>query len=162
MVQSRMAAAIEIRKVPTATIESVWGRWGTPVVTPYGVYEPADLQGLALFARRRTPAALVTWCAYDERVEIVTVEALEEGLGYGALLLERAEAHLREAGHRRLVVVTTNDNLRAFGFYARRGYRLVRLHPDFMDRVRALKPEIPNMGECGIRLRDAWELEKRL
>ena len=52
--------------------------------------------------------------------------------------------------------------VRALAFYVRRGYRLVRLHLDGMDRVRAAKPQVPDAGNEGIALRDMWELEKEL
>ena len=76
--------------------------------------------------------------------------------------MEAAEAELRRHGVRSLRVVTTNDNPRALSFYVRRGYRLVRLHPDAMDRVRRLKPRAPLTGADGIPLRDMWELCKEL
>ena len=63
---------------------------------------------------------------------------------------------------RTLRVVTTNDNPRALSFYLRRGYRLLRLHLDAMDRVRALKPRVPLTGIDGSPLRDMWEMEKEL
>jgi len=76
--------------------------------------------------------------------------------------MEAAEAELRRRGVRTLRVVTTNDNPRALSFYVRRGYRLVRLHPDAMDRVRWLKPRVPLTGADGIPLRDMWELQREL
>ncbi len=44
----------------------------------------------------------------------------------------------------------------------RRGYRLVRLHLDAMDRVRQAKPQVRLIGDEGIPLRDMWELEREL
>ena len=52
------------------------------------------------------------------------------------------------------------DGLR---FYQRRRFRLVALHAGAVDRSRAtLKPEIPEVGEHGIPLRDELELWKEL
>ena len=59
-------------------------------------------------------------------------------------------------------LATTNDNSRALNFYIKRGYRLVRLHLDAMDRVRALKPGVPLDRWDGVPLQDMWELEKTL
>jgi GNAT superfamily N-acetyltransferase len=97
-----------------------------------------------------------------QRAEIVSLDALEPGRRIGARLMEAAEAELRRRGVRTLRVVTTNDNPRALSFYASRGYRLLRLHLDAMDRVRALKPRVPLTGNDGIPLRDMWELQKEL
>jgi hypothetical protein len=51
----------------------------------------------------------------------------------------------------------------AVRFYQRRGFRLAALHPGAVDDSRArLKPEIPEFGEHGIRLRDELVLELEL
>ena len=105
---------------------------------------------------------LVTWAIESERAEIVSLDALQPGRRIGGRLMEAAEAELRRRGVHTLRVVTTNDNPRALAFYARRGYRLLRLHFDTMDRVRALKPGVPLTGNDGIPLRDMWELRKEL
>ena len=96
------------------------------------------------------------------RAEIVSLDALEPGRRIGARLMEAAEEELRRRGVRALRVVTTNDNPRALSFYVRRGYRLLRLHLDAMDRVRRQKPRVPLTGNDGIPLRDMWELQKEL
>ncbi len=44
----------------------------------------------------------------------------------------------------------------------RRGYRLVCLHLDVMDRVRRAKPQVPVIGDDGLPLRDMWVLEREL
>ena len=59
-------------------------------------------------------------------------------------------------------ITTTNDNLRAIAFYVRRGYRIVRVERDGMDRVRARKPGVPLVGMDGIPLHDMLELVKEL
>ena len=69
---------------------------------------------------------------------------------------------LRERGVRTVSVTTTNDNLRALTFYVRRGFRLVKLDLDGMERVRAAKPGVPLEGQEAIPLRDMLELEKEL
>jgi len=47
-----------------------------------------------------------------------------QGKGYGAALVRAAEAHLREAGHRILIVDTsgTDDFAQTRAFYAHLGY----------------------------------------
>ena len=69
----------------------------------------------------------------------------------------------REHGLRRLWVLTTNDNVDALRFYQRRGFRLSALRPGAVDEARRqLKPEIPELGEYGIPIRDEIELEMPL
>ena len=84
------------------------------------------------------------------------------GGGAGTRIMDAAEDELRRRGVGKVVVATTNDNVRALNFYQKRGYRLVRLHLDAMDRVRERKPGVPLTGRDGLPLRDMWELEKEL
>lgn len=105
---------------------------------------------------------LITWHIDGDWAEIVTVDAFQHGRHIGGRLLDGAEAELRRRGVYRATIVTTNDNLRALVFYLRRGYRLVKIALDDMDRVRSLKPQVPSEGRDGILLRDMLELEKDL
>lgn len=57
-------------------------------------------------------------------------------------------------------MATTNDNAAALRFYQRRGFRLVRVELNQLDRVRALKPGLPTTGKDGLPLQDLWVLEK--
>ena len=92
--------------------------------------------------------------------ELVLLEAFERGQGTGTALLDAVVERAREAGARRLWLVTTNDNVDALRFYQRRGMRLVRLWPDAVTQARGLpKPEIPLTGDHGIPIRDELELE---
>ncbi|MGH2631937.1 MAG: GNAT family N-acetyltransferase, partial [Tepidiformaceae bacterium] len=81
---------------------------------------------------------------------------------YDAQLLGMLELALTKRGVRCTTIVITNDNLRAFHLYARRGYRLVGIHRDAMEHVRKIKPLTPAIGEDGIPLCDMWEFEKGL
>jgi GNAT superfamily N-acetyltransferase len=110
--------------------------WGVPIVCMDRLYEPHDLQGLIWRDGDGEAGGLVTWAVEDEWAEIVTMDAFVQGEHIGGRLLDAAEAELRRRGVRTAVVVTTNDNLRALSFYVRRGYRLMQLDLDGMERVR--------------------------
>ena len=60
---------------------------------------------------------------------------------------------------KRIVLVTTNDNINAIRFYQKRGFDMVCLYHNAMDVSRKLKPEIPLIGENGIPLRHELEFE---
>jgi RimJ/RimL family protein N-acetyltransferase len=60
----------------------------------------------------------------------------------------------RASGIHRLTVRTSNDNLDAFRFYQRRGFRLERVAQGVIDLEREKKPEIPLRGDYGIEIRD--------
>jgi len=67
------------------------------------------------------------------------------------------------AGCRRHSLVTTNDNVDGLRFYQRQGFHFAKLHEGAVDRSRELlKPEIPEIGDHGIPLRDELELRKEL
>jgi hypothetical protein len=81
-------------------------------------------------------------------------------LGAEVALARRHNPLARDAGCTRLWLITTNDNVDALRFYQRRGFRLAALHAGAVDRSRTrLKPEIPEIGDHGIPLRDEIELE---
>ena len=144
-------------------IAAVWEeRWGLPTVTPEREYMPGDVEGFVWSSPDGRIMGLVTWAIHGWRAEIVSLDALEPGRGAGSRLMDAAEGELRRRGVKTAHVVTTNDNPRALAFYLRRGYRLVRLHLDAMDRVRRVKPGVPLTGNDGIPLRDMWELEREL
>jgi GNAT superfamily N-acetyltransferase len=152
-----------IEAAPTEFIARVWEEhWGLPVVTAKREYMPPDVEGLVWRSSDGRTLGLVTWAVDGARAEIVSLNALEPGRGIGSRLMEAAEGELRRRGVRTAHLVTTNDNPRALSFYVRRGYRLVRLHLNAMDRVRQTKPQVPVTGNHGIPLRDMWELERGL
>ena len=136
--------------------------WGADIVVAHGVvYRPAELPGvLAVEAGNRV--GLLTCRVDGEACEIVTLNSLRENAGVGTALIESVRQTAVASGCSRLWLITTNDNLRALGFYQRRGFELVAVHRRALDRSRELKPEIPLIGDNGIPLRDEIELEMRL
>ena len=55
----------------------------------------------------------------------------------------------------------SNDNPPALRFYQKRGFALVAVHANAVERSRQIKPEIPLIGRGGIPIRDEIELELR-
>jgi len=153
-----------LRAVTEQEIVRDWKQFtgGPPVVGALDAYEPSGVEGLVWEDGASGRRAVVTWWTEAQVAEIVSVHAEPAGGGAGTRIMDAAEAELQRRGVRRLVVATTNDNVRALNFYQKRGYRLVRLHLDAMDRVRTVKPGLPQTGRDGIPLRDMWELEKEL
>lgn len=134
--------------------------WFSPVIWSRGVRFQADqLPGFVAWHHDR-PVGLLTLAAFDPRqYEVVTLSALLENSGVGTALLDAAVQFARQRGARRLLLTTSNDNLRALGFYQRRGWRLVRVYPGEIDRCRNDNKEIPLLGMNRISLRDELELE---
>ena len=144
-------------------IRQYWeGTWGIPVVSTRRSYEPEDVQGLVYRDEWGEPQGLITWHIDGDSAELVSVDAYQQGRHIGGRLLIAAETELHKRGVRHLMIVTTNDNLRAIGFYVRHGYRITKLDLDGVERVRELKPDVPRTGHDGLPLRDMLELSKEL
>jgi ribosomal protein S18 acetylase RimI-like enzyme len=133
--------------------------WGADIVVAHGeVYRPVELPAVVAMAGGDRVGLLSyqidgAWC------EIVTLDSLREGAGVGTALVDSVREIALEHGCARLWLITTNDNLHALGFYQRRGFELVAVHRNALERSRALKPEIPLVGSDRIPLRDEIELE---
>jgi GNAT superfamily N-acetyltransferase len=137
-------------------------RWGSSRIVVHGnLYVPSTLPGLVAL-RGDEKVGLLTYHLDGDACEIVTLDSVLPGQGVGSALLEAVKQVARDAGCRRLWLVTTNDNLDALRFYQKRGFVLAALHPDAVEQARRLKPEIPLVGEDGIPLRDEIELEMSL
>jgi ribosomal protein S18 acetylase RimI-like enzyme len=114
-------------------------------------WSEGELQGVA------------TYVVDGDECELLTLHAATRQAGIGSALLTTVQGIARDAGCRRLWVVTTNDNLDALRFYQRRGFCLVLIRPGAVDRSReTLKPEIPRSGAYDIPLRDELKLEMTL
>jgi ribosomal protein S18 acetylase RimI-like enzyme len=140
-------------------VEFIDRRWGAPYVIGHGqLYYPNTLPGFVAEVDGE-PVGLLTYHVDGLDWEIVTIDSLEPSSGIGSELIFALRQEAKRAGARRLWLITTNDNLNALRFYQKRGFRLVAVHPDALDRSRQLKPNIPLVGQDGIPLRDELELE---
>ncbi|MFH2008737.1 MAG: GNAT family N-acetyltransferase [bacterium] len=133
--------------------------WGETRVVSRGRVHQAELLPGFVAVRDGARCGLLTYRVEGGELEVVSLNALTAGQGVGTSLLVAAAEAAREAGCRRLWLITTNDNLAALRFYQRRGLHLAALHRSALDVSRRLKPSIPRLGIDGIPLRDELELE---
>jgi isopentenyldiphosphate isomerase len=141
----------------TATF--VKSHWGSDIVVGKGgISRPAELDGFGAF-KGRNPVGLLTYRIEGSECEIVTIDTTAEGKGIGTALINAVKERAKAKGCRRLWLITTNDNLNALGFYQKRGFRLIALHPNAVEASRKLKPEISSRAANGIPIRDELELE---
>jgi ribosomal protein S18 acetylase RimI-like enzyme len=136
--------------------------WGAPVIISRGVAH--RVAGLSGFVAQQDDEyiGLVTYCVQGDDCEMVSLDSLVQGAGVGSALTEAVKRAAVAAGCKRLWLITTNDNTAALRFYQKRGFFLVAVHRDALERSRNLKPEIPLVGIDGIPLRDEIELEMML
>lgn len=134
-------------------------RWGSEIVVVHGVvYRPAELPGFVAIDGDQW-LGLLTYHIDGNACEIVTLASERSRQGIGTALIEAVKHAARQAGCRRLWLVTTNDNTAALRFYQRRGFVLAAIRCGAVSRSRQIKPEIPLIGNDGIPIRDEIELE---
>lgn len=153
---------------PVRDLDREWVRafiiehWSSPLVVAHGqVFRPHELPGF-LARNDLESVGLVTYRLQGKACEIVTLNSVRENQGVGCMLISAVESLARRERLKRLWLITTNDNLRAIGFYQKRGFHLKAVYPDALELSRRIKPQIPLTGEHGIPLRDELEFEKRL
>ncbi|GAA1113458.1 GNAT family N-acetyltransferase [Kribbella jejuensis] len=153
---------MRVRAAGTADSDAVYGiltNVGARTIVVHGTtYDAATLPALVAEHDGRIIGVL-TYNLVDGELEVVSLHAVDQRRGAGTALLDAAAAVARQAGARRLWLITTNDNLDALRFYQRRGMRLVAVAPGAVDAAREIKRSIPRTGDYGIPLHDELELE---
>ena len=136
--------------------------WGSNMVVSRGVvYYPQDLPGFVAL-HQSEKVGLVTYNITGASCEIVTIDSIRPSSGIGTALIETVRDIAIKSACKRLWLITTNDNMNALRFYQKRGFVLVVVHRNALELSRRLKPEIPQIGNDGIPLRDEIELEMLL
>ncbi|WP_058304442.1 GNAT family N-acetyltransferase [Gorillibacterium timonense] len=137
--------------------------WGSPrMVLSSGVYICDELDGFVAMSDAGSLIGLCTYTVEGDDCEIISLDSLEENKGIGTALMKRVEEEAEARGCQRVRLITTNDNVHALAFYQRRGYRLMELFPNAVEKARKIKPEIPLMADNGIPIRDELLLGKDL
>jgi ribosomal protein S18 acetylase RimI-like enzyme len=114
-------------------------RWGGELIVGRGrLRQLSELQALVAWDGEER-VGVATYVVEDGRAELVTLDALREGVGVGRRLIEAVAEADRAQGARELVVMTTNDNLRALRLYQRAGFRLHELRAGTVEEARRLK-----------------------
>ena len=136
--------------------------WGDEFIVARGVvHHPELLDGF--FAWDGTEIiGLITVAHSDDGCEIISLDSLREDKGIGTALINEVVKAAKEKGCKRIFLITTNDNLRALGFYQKRGFEISAIYRGAVNESRKLKPSIPQIGMNGIPLRDEIEMEMNL
>ncbi len=163
--ESAGAQTVSIRCIEARDLtwvrEELVRNWHATQISSRGNWFDADrLPGfIAELGAERVGLLTHTNVETREACEVVTVSSRAEGAGVGTRLLEACVGAAREAGCSRAFLTTTNDNLRAIGFYQRCGWSIAAVYPKAMDIARRVQPSIPIMGMNQIPVRDEIELE---
>ena len=136
-------------------LEELWG--STKIVTRGRVHATDKLPCLIAESGGKK-VGFLTYDIYGQECELITMNALEKGLGVGTALLGKLREIAQEHDCRGIWLITTNDNVEAMRFYQKKGFFFVAVHRDAVVAARRLKPEIPEIGNHGIPIRDEIEL----
>ncbi|MET1411964.1 GNAT family N-acetyltransferase [Roseibium sp. HPY-6] len=129
-------------------------RWTAPeIMLDNEVFDAPRLPGYVAFDGDDL-VGLVTLIKRDGEWEILTLDSINRWGGVGSQLLDAVVTEARSQNVPRLTVRTSNDNLDAFRFYQRRGFRFERIGQGVIDKEREQKPGIPLRGDYGIEIRD--------
>ncbi len=153
----------ELRRLTPGDLPRLRAFWlehwaGDEIIAHGEIFRPDQMEGFVA----GDWSGVVTYCLRDKECEIVSLDSLQEGRGTGSALIQAVIHEAHTHGCTRLVLTTTNDNLRALGFYQKRGFALLKVLPRAVDETRKVKPRIPMIGAHGIPLRDEIELEMKL
>lgn len=146
-----------------AWLTDLWiAEWGGPIMVTRGKLHRLADQQTRIAWDGPAPVGAATFHIAGPDCELLSLNATRQGSGVGSALLRAIEEIARDAGCRRVWLITSNDNLDALRFYQRKGYRLAAVYPGAIDAARAVKPTIPLVGSYGIPIHDELELEKKL
>jgi len=154
---------IRVRPIERADRQWVVGRleaaFGGPTVARKGA--PIDASELPGFVATDggLPVGLLAYDAVGGECEVVAIVSTAEGRGIGRALMDAVRDHAAAAGDRRLWLITTNDNARAFRFYQLWGMDLCALYRHGVRRSRQAKSSLPLRGIDGIPLDHELEFE---
>jgi ribosomal protein S18 acetylase RimI-like enzyme len=154
----RPAVDTDRDRVTKALVDS----YGSTVVVAHGTTYDAITLPTLVAEHAGELVGILTYQVDGDALEVVSIDAIDRHRGVGSALLAAATNEARERGCRRLWLVTSNDNLDALRFYQRRGLRIIAVDPGAIDRARAVKPLIPEIGDYNIPMHDEITLELRL
>lgn len=112
------------------------------------------------FCEGESVMGLITYLVYDDVLEITSLNSLRENCGIGSRLIDMAVSEAQKRNLKKILVITTNDNINAIRFYQKRGFDMAHLFRNSMEAARKMKPEIPMIGENSIPLRHEIEFER--
>lgn len=132
--------------------------FSTQMVIRGKVFDMTVMDGFAMYEDNDI-IGLTTYMIENNECEIMSLDSLKEKQGIGTILVDKVIEAAKEAGCKKVKLITTNDNLNAIGFYQKRGFDLTRIYPNAVDAARKIKPSIPMFGDYNIPLKHELEFE---
>ncbi|MFB4162144.1 GNAT family N-acetyltransferase [Geomicrobium sp. JSM 1781026] len=135
--------------------------WGSSkMIVSSGEYDCTTLDGYAYIDDDEQIRGLITYMLRGPACEIISLDALDEGIGIGTRLVERVERRAVDDHCEHIRVITSNDNTHALLFYQKKGFRFHRIVTGAVGDARKRKPTIPLIAGNGIPIQDEIILRK--
>lgn len=130
----------------------------TEMIIRGNIIDMTQVDGLVIFDNEEI-IALLTYIIKHDICEIISLNSLVKKKGIGSLLIEKIIAIANQRHCKKIIVITTNDNINAIRFYQKRGFDMVKVYRNSLDDSRKLKSSIPLIGENNIPLQHEIEFE---
>jgi ribosomal protein S18 acetylase RimI-like enzyme len=156
--------SFDIREIDSALRNNVMpiliNAWGAPELAVNGkLWDTRIMPGLAAVRADGCVLGYLMYEFHDGECEIMALESVARNIGVATALIDEVKRITESRGVNKVIVQTSNDNIRAFRFYQKRGFTIRCVRLGAMDAARQIKPIIPLIGEEGIPLRDEIEFE---
>ena len=133
--------------------------WGSDILVSRGIpHKAQDLDGILAYENEKI-IGLGLYEIKNNECEIVLLETFIQNKGIGTKIIENLIKIAKEKMCKRIWLVTTNSNINALRFYQKRGFDISNLYINAMDEARKIKPEIPELADNGIKIKDEIEFE---
>lgn len=153
------ALSIECLENEAVLRELLARRWGDTLVMFGKAWKIGEFSALVARDHEGTILGLATYAIQRAMMLVLTVDNFSDQPGVGKALLTRAGEIGREHGAKTMRVLTTNDNTPALRYFQMQGFKIVAFYPGAIAIYRAVNPSLPALGQDGIPIRDALELE---
>ncbi|MBT2830220.1 GNAT family N-acetyltransferase [Staphylococcus coagulans] len=122
------------------------------MIVSSGVYHLSKLPGFVCVVEEKV-YGILTYAIRNTVVEIISINNIEGVRGVGSKLLKALELKVQASPVEEIQVITTNDNLRALGFFQKHGYELEKIMKNAVNDARRIKPSIPLLGDHQIPIK---------
>ena len=140
-------------------IEKEWGALN--IVSRGKMFYVENLNGFVAVNNEKV-MGFVLYNIENNECEIIVIYSDIENKGIGSALINSMKNFAKENKCKRLFLITTNDNIRGFEFYQKKGFTIAKIHIGAIKNSRKMKPQIPLIADNGIPIRDEIELEIKL
>lgn len=135
--------------------------YSTDMVVRGEVIDMTKLDGFAAYENEDI-IGLITYRIENSECEIMSLDSLKENMGIGTILLNKAVETASNINCTKIKLITTNDNINAMRFYQKRGFDMMQIYHNALEKSRKIKPSIPMTGNFGIPLKHEIEFERKI